>query len=230
MEAEVINSKIFEIWNTYSAPCNLHLMPWIPWSMEKNCALFIGMNPSFDKAAQRDQTDYYKWNSGNKYYEFVHKEMTKNANRLWQKNRFYKRMLDIGIDCSTPVEHLDLFLLRETNQNKAKDLLGIYEVDNMIMFSDFALGQLNLALDIIDDLNPKAIVVANASASSILIQFLDSKGRGIIHLKEEGYHLFQRKDGNQIPIFFSSMFSGQRALDVYSFERLRWHIAKAVVG
>lgn len=29
-----------------------------------------------------------------------------------------------------------------------------------------------------------------------------------------------------VPVFFTSMLSGQRALDIGSFERLKWHINK----
>src|SRR3989338_1375799 len=44
---------------------------------------------------------------------------------------------------------------------------------------------------------------------------------------ERGFH-WLKLDGTRVPIFFSSMLSGQRALDTGSYERLVWHIKQAV--
>ena len=35
-------------------------------------------------------------------------------------------------------------------------------------------------------------------------------------------------DGRSVPIFLVSMLSGQRALDVYSYQRLKWHIKRVL--
>lgn len=44
---------------------------------------------------------------------------------------------------------------------------------------------------------------------------------------ESGYHNLVL-GSLKIPLFFSGMLTGQRALDNGSFERLKWHIKKAV--
>jgi len=67
---------------------------------------------------------------------------------------------------------------------------------------------------------PEVIVVANAKASKIFKQEykMDDKMN-----KSTGFYF-----KGEIPIFFSGMLSGRRALDIHSRERLIWHIKKSI--
>ena len=69
---------------------------------------------------------------------------------------------------------------------------------------------------------PKVIVVVNAFASNIL-----KKEFKLEYAEEHGYHT-TRLNNQLVPVFLGSMISGQRAMDVYSYQRLKWHINKAL--
>jgi len=114
---------------------------------------------------------------------------------------------------------LDIFYLRETSQNSVKDLL------KRETSRDFLNKQWVLTKSILDALlqgsEKRIVVVSNAFARDIIM----SNVNGL----SEGYPLeFDEKIGtytykNTI-FFFTSMLTGQRALDKGSFERLIWQI------
>lgn len=69
---------------------------------------------------------------------------------------------------------------------------------------------------------PKAVVVINALASRLYkkrrpLQFDSARGHYLDNIGERG-----------VPVFLSGMLTGGRALDVFSRERLYWHIAQAL--
>ena len=109
-------------------------------------------------------------------------------------------------------------MLEEEYLEKRKD--DTFDINN-----EFVERQLKLSLEAIKDLNPSIIVVNNALASELICEkFGEEK---IPFNEEEGFHTLLLNNGNKIPIFFSSMLSGQRALDKHTYKRLIWHIKKA---
>ena len=120
-------------------------------------------------------------------------------------SRFYKpfNKLALGMKWS----HLDLFFSLETNSKVLKEMKG----------KRFLEEQYKISTEIIKAIEPKIIVVGNAYASDIIKEnfncnFNDELGT------------YKIKEFNNIPIFFSGMFSGQHPLDKGSMERLIWHI------
>lgn len=93
--------------------------------------------------------------------------------------------------------HHDLFSVRETTQNK---IIGLRSDP---AFKGFFNDQLSLTLQIIKEAEPEIIVAINAGVRDILTDLCP---------------------GKRIPILFSSMISGQRALDRGSYNSLLWHI------
>ena len=75
------------------------------------------------------------------------------------------------------------------------------------------------------DISPRVIVVFNALASKI-IQEKQNIGKNNWN-DEKGYDEIVIK-GNKVPIFFSGMLTGQRALDDGSYKRLEWHIRRSL--
>ncbi len=75
---------------------------------------------------------------------------------------------------------------------------------------------------------PKIIVVDNTLARTFLGK--DKVGEVDIWLDYE--FKFDEEIGtylwNNIPVFFTSMLTGQRALDNGSFERLKWQVKRAL--
>lgn len=95
------------------------------------------------------------------------------------------------------------------------------------MYSDFWKNQLKLTKLLVHELKPKIVVVPNAFASEIFIKEFDVQPKSKDPDEDTGHH-FVSIGGNKTPLFLGSMLSGQRALDVYSRQRLSWHIRKAL--
>ena len=136
-----------------------------------------------------------------------------------KEHKYFKKFIEISEATQLPWGHLDIFYLRETSQNSVKDLL---KRENG---RDFLNQQWVLTKSILDTLlqgsEKRIVVVSNAFARDIIM--------GNVNGLSEGYTLeFDEKIGtytykNTI-FFFTSMLTGQRALDKGSFERLIWHI------
>lgn len=114
---------------------------------------------------------------------------------------------------------------RMTSQSKFKKLIYIDKRETEL--NTFARKQIMLSKQLIKIMQPKLIVVANAFASTL---FNEEMYKHKIHFDEDkGYHLLELDPNKpKTPVFFSSMLTGQRALDNYSFDRLHWHIKKAL--
>ena len=76
--------------------------------------------------------------------------------------------------------------------------------------------QIELFRDLLNELKPKIIVVANAFASKIFRNEFPE----IIWDNEFGTYRLEGK-----PVFFTSMLSGAGVMDSGSLERLKWHLA-----
>lgn len=172
-----------------------------------NSILFIGLNPSFTEKAIKGSHFYELATDGNYKYFKRFEEITKVTGILWQ--------------------HLDLLAIRETDQKKVTELLK-----NKIGL-DFVTANLNLTKEILELSSPKTIVVENTLSRKFLGK--DKKEDSNIWLgydfefdEKIGTDRIKSKNSNlyDIPVFFTSMLTGQRAMDNGSFERLKWHIRK----
>lgn len=184
----------------------------------KDSILFIGINPSF---TNRDKPGKYFINldqegkrteDGKPYVAYFNKfvDITFRLN----KNQ------NSGEDIKW--SHMDLLFHRETKQSLIDKLK---KEENGI---EFISEQLKISKKIILKSKPKIIVVSNAKARNFLKGKEDKKLAQLFDFK------FDEKLGTEIikdnpnldntPVFFTSMLSGQRALDNGSYERLIWHI------
>jgi hypothetical protein len=84
----------------------------------------------------------------------------------------------------------------------------------------FGQKQLEISLRMIEEAKPICIVVANALASDIYL-----KNRNPRFMPSRGCYEADI-DGRSVPLFFSSMLTGQRALDRHSRKRLVWHVGR----
>lgn len=117
-------------------------------------------------------------------------------------------------------EHIDVFAVRATDQAKLKKALGLDR-----SWTEFARQQFRLFIHAVEVLRPVAMVVVNALASRLIQQYgsvPDDSFR-----EDKGYHVWLL-GGHAIPVFFSGTLTGKRALDVYSRNRLKWHIRWAL--
>jgi hypothetical protein len=131
--------------------------------------------------------------------------LTKNFKKL----SYYQHFDELA--CGMKWSHLDIYFSLEKKQKELEEAKG-----NDV---DFLKEQLKISMDIIQQLAPKMIVVGNAYASRLIKNHFDCKF-------DDEIGTYRIEDLNNIPLFLSGMFTGQKALDVESRKRLVWHINK----
>ena len=174
--------------------------------------LFIGINPAYKLGDPSVKESY------SKYIDFPY---FKAFNSIISR-------LDVDYNRDVTWTHIDLFVFRETNQK--------YIETNLLKSNEgisFLVKQLELAKKRIEFLNPKIIIVSNALARLFFGKDFNKYGNN--ENKWMGYEfIFDTKIGtdkiisisslDNTPVFFTSMLSGQRAIDNGSKDRLIWHL------
>ncbi len=177
--------------------------------------LFVGINPSY--GGDKSEGKFYSKKDVERLSYF--KPFNNIINELDDKRTGLKNLT---------WSHLDMLVFRETQQSFIKNKL--LKTEEGIQFVN---KQLILSKQILEYLNPKIIVVSNTAARHFLGRDkYDKKGKkfGVWmgYDFEFDYNLGTDKIINNSKInpyvFFSSMLSGQRALDNGSKQRLIWHI------
>lgn len=168
-----------------------------------------------------DPNIFYSWENNYTFKLAGQIEKAQNIELAIRKRHpYFKKFEQIKQLTLMEWEHIDLFFSRETSQKTFKETI----LDNYRL-ADFKQLQLILSKKLIECCIPKVIVVVNALASEIFKRLFNVTPNQWD--EERGYHLFHLKE-KIVPVFFSSMLTGQRALDSGSFQRLCWHIRKAV--
>jgi hypothetical protein len=163
-----------------------------------NSLMFIGINPSYNGIP------------GNLFYDNSHGET----------HKYFKKFIEISSEVGLNWSHQDLLFLRETNQKEVKSL-GENNLGHV-----FYDEQLKISKKIIETTKPKIIVVNNTYARDLLHSqsFTTPKYDFEFDEKIGTERIVNNEILNGVPIFFTSMLTGQRALDLGSYKRLIWHI------
>lgn len=199
--------------------------------IEEGSLLFIGSNPSMP----RNRKDQSSENTGDRLNSISTEDnlLKKNINRTFIKlkqsgnvNQFYRKFEEISLNTGLMWSHLDLLVMRVTEQNSVKNLRNAENTNGQ----EFLSKQLVISKKILESVRPRIIVVADTLARDFLGKknpktnlSLDYKFKfddklGTDRINNTNSNLFN------IPVLFTGMLSGQRALDLGSFERLIWHI------
>lgn len=214
-----INQEIIKVWNEENIS---KLVPQFYGKIKTGCLLIIGLNPSFSKKGYRTfltdtpHEDILK----NLEKGFLFKEFDRQKDKgkaikkfiaieklSMEKYSYYIKFSELAKSLELHWEHIDLFFIRDTKQ---QSLEYQYKKGNKSLSK-----QLKLSYKLIRASKPKLIVVANAFASKIFQN--DHKLNWDNNL---GTYIYK----DSIPIFLSSMLTGQRSLDNGSYERLKWHL------
>ena len=213
--SDIIDMPLKKIWQKYkNLDSDLLKKKFLaPKFISCNSILFLGINPSYSGST-----------SENKNSETVsYYELSNDSNELTYFNKFSKIAQDSDIHWA----HLDLLFFRETNQKKVNELIN-KQPDGV----SFILDKLLLSKQLIELSKPKLIIASNTKVRQLLgfdkdlekgtnawmdYSFCFDKIIGTHRIKTD-CELFN------VPVFFTSMLSGQRALDRGSFERLQWHV------
>jgi hypothetical protein len=186
-------------------------------TLYKNGLLFLGIGASNGK---KEDKNGKKKEDTCKIHGHVQYETEDGRNSYAYYQPIIKLTKETGFGDNW--SNIDITLFRETSQ---KNLIPFFR-----KFPEIMKKQLELAIKMIIDTDPKIIIVSNAlvrdvlktgtkkskiESSGFVFHFDNDYGTDIIDTPEE---LKGR------PIFFTSMLSGAGALDNGSFARLRWHI------
>lgn len=167
-------------------------------NIESDTILFLGMNPSYKPGTDSGFYEEY----GHWYFNRI-KDVTNEVN--------------MRMKTSFPFAHHDIFFVRDTSQARVLDMKA--------EMRDFFKTQMDISKELIEASHPKLIVIVNAGASKIFQkemcvwrpsspdQWNDDLGVDFISVGDA-----------RIPVLFSGMLSGQRALDDGSYYSLIWHI------
>jgi hypothetical protein len=197
----------------FSQPC-FHI------TQNESPVWLIGMNPSLVKSDDK-HSDILTRNS--KLTDSLIEKLAEDQRNMHENHQYFKTAKDffandVGIDdLVNPIFH-DLYPVRHTNQ---KEFVKFLE-DN----ADFRKKLDEATKNLIDGIMPDIIVIANAKASELMqkIFFGKNEAKKII-LQGETKRTY-RLNGKKTDMIFSSMLSGQRALDTYSRTRLAREISK----
>ncbi len=240
-----INEKIVKIWNDFPDSHNGRA-PLFYGDFSEKEFLSIGLNPSFSMErflnnAVRKVTgdnnlnaeDFFRWDNAKKHLNEFIKKSLEIDNMARNSYPFHLALTEIAekIGFKVNYEFVDMFLLRETSQGNLEPYIcENNECNNSPKLNDFGKKQFDLLLEIIQTINPKIILVVNALASKIFKNELSSSLRWE---EEIGTYVLTMKNAKRnvnCPVFLSGMLSGQRALDIFSKERLIWHMKKVLHG
>ncbi|WP_439483652.1 hypothetical protein [Cyclobacterium plantarum] len=182
----------------------------------QNSILFIGINPSFIKDSKPGSyfinlNQNAKTFDGKSYAYF--KKFVDITNKLNEKQNH---------NCELKWSHMDLLFHRETKQhfidNLKKEKNGI----------KFISHQLEISKKILLKTKPKIIIVSNTKAREFLKSKNEKISMGLEFKFDEDLGteiIINNSELANTPVFFTSMLTGQRALDKGSYRRLVWHIS-----
>jgi hypothetical protein len=187
--------------------------------------VFVGINPSFDK----NQRSVVSKSEG-RWGEFTDLKQEDN-----EYQKYFGKFEGIAANLkqtwdSIKWTHIDMLYFRETKQSFIKDVLMKDELGRR-----FIAEQLEITKTIIEKITPKILVVSNTAARDFFVDKDGSFGYKfnykLLFNNDLGTHILELDSNGKvkkIPTFFTSMLTGQRALDNGSFERLQWHIEFAL--
>lgn len=221
---EKFNEALLEIWRKAEPGPLTSRLPLFRSPLKPGCLLFIGINPSFSDIGFKKYMDPDF--DPHTFYQFPptvpidFDRCLDIEKKAAADHPYFKRFGEIAETLKLDWDHLDLLSIRETNQASIRNAISDQK-GNLIPFAE---NQLKLVEELLLNSAPVAIVVANAFASRIFENRFSPDFD-----QEAGCHrLTVRTRPVPVPVFFTSMLTGQRALDTFSYKRLIWHLAFAL--
>ena len=251
VDFQTINDRYINLWTSFAKRGQLETTRYpmqYPSKMSRGSLLFVGCNPSFRAPenikpktltglpTDMREEDYSRWEGelNPAQYMAAERQYQNSITKTHVLRDQYYRILDkvctgSGMPCW---EHIDLFGIRETNQNLVLKMLGIQSIGKdeeeieVFEISEFAATQIQIALEAISLLAPLAIVVISAISSKVLKSYSKQMKMKLTFREDIGTYVINVGE-KPVPVFLAGMLARQRALDVFSRERLIWHIRHA---
>lgn len=213
MKNKEYSESIERIWKKYQ-PLNIELaelQPLCYTDVPRSGLLIIGLNPSF--SPQADKTPFLGKCHPEQSSNIIMQAKNDKIGYHTALKKFVGETDNFSNDKEFVWGHIDLFFFRKKDSGFVKEQRKIKEHEG------FYNEQMDLTKEMTLSRTPKVILVNNAYASYLIFR----------HWMNEDEDLFDDTIGtyrfNGIPIFFSGMLSGQRALDIHNRKRLAWQIS-----
>ena len=182
--------------------------------------LFIGLNPSFSENLKKgfngNEEDYDKFFTKTIANNDIEKIIQAHEKSI-ENYPYFNKFKEIEKSTGLKFAHVDLFHCRRTSQSKFVEILDNKEYEFFIEKS------ISILKELINQIKPKIIVIENTKTRDIL-------SRDFNHFPkiDDVNSLYGTPVLGNTPIFYTSMLTGQRALDLGSFHRLVWHIKNCI--
>ena len=212
---KAINQRALQLWGQTPPDIRGPRVPLMLSPVPESGIIFIGFNPSFAKRFEGTELEEALTYSIGK--EVDTEKCASLDKKSFEDYPYFKKMKDISRKLNLHWSSLDLFFIRHPNQKYAASL-----VTTGIGFglTDFGAAQFALFKAALIISKPKVVVMVNAQASHIL--------KSELELTKDPEFGFYRSSLIDCPFHLGSMLSGQRAMDIYSVERLEWHIRQSL--
>ncbi len=243
-----VNSRFRELWkDNWASPIwkennktggLMRLWPHQYNELKHNSLVIVGLNPSFEDKDWIGEGRYVKLNDKSDLDNpatlanllFV-TQVRINGMDAKDPHPYYKQFKKIADSMRTDWQPVELFCVREKNQNVLRKHLGL-EGGKKRSPIDFAKKQWEIFWQIIEEIQPTAIIVANALASELILNPVtlscDANQKFELKFDDASGDYWLKSGHGSTPIFFSGMIYGKRPLDIGSRERLLWHVKRAL--
>ncbi|WP_121667460.1 hypothetical protein [Mesonia aquimarina] len=213
---ETVEAKVNSLWKEFKGEEFCRFSPHSIAQVPEEGLLFIGINPSLNKKAEQKLIE-----RNDIKCEFH--TLTNDPNGEY---RYFRKFFEVSKKTNLDWGHIDILYNRETNQKKVEKILKTERG------KDFIYKQCQITKEVLDKIidldKPRIFVVTNTLARNLLGDYHEEEndqksthfiGYDFIWDEELGTYTYKNN-----PFFFTSMLTGQRALDNGSFKRLVWHI------
>ncbi|WP_026709035.1 hypothetical protein [Flavobacterium frigidarium] len=213
----IVRDSVNKLWSEFSNEEFCKYSPHSIAEVPEEGLIFIGLNPSM---IEKVRLRLVEKNDINCEFHKLNSDVDKEY-------RYFKKFFEVGETTNLKWGHIDVLFNRETNQGRVKSLIS------SVRGKQFIERQCKITRQVLDELidenRPRIFVVTNSFARELLGTFRaeeeESKANaswiGLDFVWNESLGTYFYKNN---PFFFSSMLTGQRALDNGSFKRLVWHI------
>lgn len=240
MYAEEHNDLIIDLFDKSPKDYFFGRAPMVYDELKTCDILFVGANPSFvdiEKSYNFIKSHCKKNESTSYLYEFELTEykrlfyefenLNNNVNNLGNIHKvfkdnysYFKKFNYISERLNVKIEHLDLFPIRETDQKIVKNLVLNNETFTNDCYSIF--------LSTLKKISPKAIIIENSFIRDILVEATQTEIKEFFpsfhfdNFKSSSIGTPINKHG--MAVYYTSMLTGQRAIDLGSYHRLIWSL------
>ena len=212
----IVEDRLNKLWKEFENEDFCKFSPNSIKEVPEDGLIFIGLNPSL---IERVKKELIKKNDINcSFHDFIYDKE--------REYKYFHKFFEVAEKTDLNWGHIDILYNRETNQ---KNIDKLFKSEKGKRFIE---EQFEITRDVIDKLidpnNPRIFIITNALARDFLGKYYENEpdnysnhkiGYNFIWNENLGTYSYKKN-----PFFFTSMLTGQRALDNGSFKRLIWHI------